>query len=287
MLGGYKYLPAVTVGAFAANIMTDEPFGVALGISIGNTLEAFLAVYLLRLATRRHLTFNAERDLVAFVVFAAVIPALVAATIGTTSLLAGGLIDTTAYPAVWATWWGGDSLGALLFGLAILVWAQPDARASLRRHPLLAGILLSLNMFVAIIVFTAPAIPVPPTAYVLFPLMILTAFRLHQIGVVTSTVIMAIIALWSTLNGLGPFMVSGPTDFGLLYVQFFIALISLTALVVAVTVSKRERAEKRLLRLTRELRDANDRVTRILGEVLETDGRAHPLDLQNGEKLVK
>src|SRR3954466_2396545 len=46
---GYRATPGVLIGALLANyLLTDVPLAAAAGISIGNTLEAVIAVYLLR-----------------------------------------------------------------------------------------------------------------------------------------------------------------------------------------------------------------------------------------------
>ncbi|MDF2461362.1 MAG: sensory box histidine kinase [Candidatus Saccharibacteria bacterium] len=105
----------------------------------------------------------------------------------------------------------------------------------------------------------------------LFPIMIWTAFRLFQIGVVTAAVIMSVITVWATLNGLGPFPGRARGDFALIYCQLYIAIISITSLAVASTVAKRAKAEAELERVANDLREANSRVTNILAEVLDGD----------------
>jgi integral membrane sensor domain MASE1 len=276
VLLGYKYLPAIALGAFAANATASEPLAVAAGISLGNTLEAFVGGYLLKRFTRMPSKLVVEKDLAAYVIVAALC-CVVSATIGTTSLLLGGLVPADQYWLTWTTWWAGDALGALIFGLLILNWADPRARAALRRRPVDTGITLALVMLASLIVFTAPRnLPIAPAGYMLFPIMIYTAFRLHQIGVVTAAVIISGIALWATLNGLGPFIGRANGDMMLIYVQLFIAITSVTSLAVASTVAKRERAEAELERVADDLREANSRVTNILAEVLDGDtGKRH------------
>jgi integral membrane sensor domain MASE1 len=271
LLLGYRYLPAIAIGAFAANATADEPLLVAAAISIGNTLEALVGGYLIKRFTRQPLN-PVERDLFIFTIAASVCSA-VSATIGATSLAVGKLVGWDEYALVWTTWWAGDALGALIFGLLILNWAQPSARAFIRHRPVLAGITLALVMFATIIVFTSPrTLPIPPAGYMIFPIMIWAAFRLYQIGVVTAAVIISVIAIWATLNGLGPFAGRTHGDMALIYVQLFIAITSVTSLAVASTVAKRERAEAELERVATDLREANNRVTNILEEVLDGDG---------------
>lgn len=47
-LFGYRLWPGIIMGAFLVNLFNGAPFVVAIGISIGNTLEALVATYLLK-----------------------------------------------------------------------------------------------------------------------------------------------------------------------------------------------------------------------------------------------
>src|SRR5215471_13551671 len=48
LLFGYRAWPGITLGAFVANATTTAPLATALGISLGNTLEALAGAWLLR-----------------------------------------------------------------------------------------------------------------------------------------------------------------------------------------------------------------------------------------------
>src|SRR5262245_61048024 len=48
LLLGLRVWPAVTAGAFLANVTTGAPVAAALGIAAGNTLEALLPAWVLR-----------------------------------------------------------------------------------------------------------------------------------------------------------------------------------------------------------------------------------------------
>src|SRR2546423_1812470 len=50
LIWGYRMWPAIAVGAFLANITTAGPLGAVLAIATGNTLEALVGVFLLRVA---------------------------------------------------------------------------------------------------------------------------------------------------------------------------------------------------------------------------------------------
>ncbi len=88
---GFDLWPGILVGAFISNLTTNETIPIAFWIAIGNTLEAVVGAYLLRFFKFRK-SFEKIRDVLVFIVFAAVISTMVSATIGTASLIFGGII---------------------------------------------------------------------------------------------------------------------------------------------------------------------------------------------------
>src|ERR1700682_5836316 len=84
---GYRTVPGVLLGALLANyFLTQVTLATAIGISVGNTLEAITAVYLVHRFVGTRNPFHRARDVLKFVVFAAIISTAISATIGTTSL---------------------------------------------------------------------------------------------------------------------------------------------------------------------------------------------------------
>src|SRR6185503_16279245 len=118
---GYRLWPGVALGAALANTFTgDAPPVAVVGITIGNTLEALVGVYLLRLARFRP-ALDRVRDVLALVVLAAGLSTMVSATLGVTSLWIGDRIeDVGDLPAAWRVWWLGDMTGDLLVAPLLL-----------------------------------------------------------------------------------------------------------------------------------------------------------------------
>lgn len=48
LLRGKRYWPSIYAGALIANLMTQEPVLVTMGIAVGNTLEAVIGAFLVR-----------------------------------------------------------------------------------------------------------------------------------------------------------------------------------------------------------------------------------------------
>ncbi|HEU5303635.1 MAG TPA: MASE1 domain-containing protein, partial [Gemmatimonadales bacterium] len=118
---GYRYWPGVAAGAFLANAATGIPILASLGIASGNTLEAFLAAFLLRRATGGRPQLTDLGTVRTLVLLAAPLGALCSAIFGTLSLLATGALPGSLAAAA-AVWWTGDLLGMLVVGPAFLAW---------------------------------------------------------------------------------------------------------------------------------------------------------------------
>src|SRR2546422_2826993 len=83
---GYRTVPGVWLGALVANLwFTDVPFATAMGISIGNVLEAVVAVYLLRRFVGSRNPLNRAIDVLKFIGLAIIFSTMISATIGNIS----------------------------------------------------------------------------------------------------------------------------------------------------------------------------------------------------------
>src|SRR5260370_15104927 len=103
---GYRYWPGIALGAFLANLFTNETVPTAFGITIGNTLEGLLGAWLLRRVIRFENSLERLKDVVGLVVLAAGLSTMVSATIGATMLCLGGK-PWENFGRLWLTWWFG------------------------------------------------------------------------------------------------------------------------------------------------------------------------------------
>jgi integral membrane sensor domain MASE1 len=69
---GYRVWPGVAAGAFAANVWSGAPAGVALGIAVGNTSEALLGALALKHLASFRRSLARLRDVLALMGLAAV-----------------------------------------------------------------------------------------------------------------------------------------------------------------------------------------------------------------------
>src|SRR5260221_838709 len=150
---GFDLWPGIIIGAFVANLTTNETLPIAFWIAIGNTLEALVGAYLLKLFKFER-SFEKIKDVVIFVVFAAVISTMVSATIGTASLIFGGIGSWGNYFPVWSNWWAGDLLGDIIVAPAILVWFRSDKFKLNLRYVFEGLVFMAIVVFFSLCLFT-------------------------------------------------------------------------------------------------------------------------------------
>src|SRR5215471_5024472 len=106
---GYRLWPGIFVGAFLANLVHGAPLFVAVGIGIGNTLEALVGTYLLKRNGFRS-SLDHLRDILVLVLLAMPLSAFISATLGVSSLFLGKVIAFSSYVPTWRAWWLGDMM---------------------------------------------------------------------------------------------------------------------------------------------------------------------------------
>ena len=247
LIRGYGVWPGIIIGAFAANVLSGAPIPVALGISVGNTLEALAAAYALQRIPGFRRSLDRLIDAFALIVVAAVLSTAVSATVGVLSLYVGGIVPSAGFGQTWRAWWLGDMIGDLLVAPVILVWSMGKPRAS-REVWLEAGTLGVALVAVSFVVFGSPGDihrGVFGEAYLFFPLFMWAAVRFGQRGSVTTAFIISLIAIWGTVVGRGPFIEQQLYQ-SLFALQTFMGVTAATFLVLGASVSERGEAAERL-----------------------------------------
>jgi signal transduction histidine kinase len=250
LLFGTRLWPGVFIGAVVANLLTGAPVPVAVGIGLGNTLEAVLAVYALRRIPGFQVSLERLADVIGLIVLAAGLSTMVSATIGVTSLYLGGIISSAQLAETWRAWWLGDLIADLLVAPVLLVWGSgPRKLGDPKRR--LEAVALGISVIVAsLLIFGGPAGPATATgkfaqAYMFFPLLIWAALRFGQRGAVFTAFIVSVIAIWGTALGHGPFV--RPALFqSLIALQTFMGIAAATFLVLGASISERQRAEREM-----------------------------------------
>jgi signal transduction histidine kinase len=247
LLFGFRLWPGVFLGALAVNVWNGAPMAVALGIALGNTLEAVLGVFVMRrfAGSRSEGGFDSLRHVLGLILGASALSTLVSATFGVVSLSLGGIVQST-HQAVetWRAWWVGDVLGDLVVAPLLLSWARRGEPLTRRPGRIVEAISLTTFLSLATYaVFFRPPLPAYPfgSPYILFPFFVWAALRFELRGATLATAFASTLAVWGTARGSGPFAREALAS-GLLALQTFMGCAAITPLVVAGVTRDRARA---------------------------------------------
>jgi signal transduction histidine kinase len=244
-LWGLRWWPGVLLAEFVVNgeLLLDDsalPIGSLAGQQIGNMAEIVVGALLLR----RLIGPKAAMDRVEQVggmLVAVGIATAVSATVGTVSMVAGGVVDESGAAEFWRTWWLADTSGGLVVLPLILAWAQ-DPVGAWRRIRTWEGVaVIAAITALSVVVFSTEE----PIRYTVFPALIWAAFRFGPPGATLSIAITAGVAIGETANDVGPFA-EQPIDHRTLSTQLYIWVAALTTLFLSGVESDRERSAREL-----------------------------------------
>ncbi len=268
LLLGHRVWPAIFLGAFVVNITTAGSVATSIGIATGNTLEGLVGAYLVRRFAHGLYAFDHARDVFRFAVLTGLVSTTVSATFGVTSLSLGGF---SSYRTVWWTWWLGDAAGALIVAPLLVLWVT-NPRVRWSRSQMLESALLLLLLVVASQAVFGGLLPIEvqdyPLDFLCVPMLVWAAFRFGPRETATTAFVLSMLALWGTLQGLGPF-VRGTQNESLLLLQTFMGVTSVLALAFAALVSERERAAREHKLTEDALRDSERRARVLLESASE------------------
>jgi PAS domain S-box-containing protein len=275
VLYGTRLWPGIVIGDLLVGDFSS-PLGTVLGQTLANTLEILVAAVLLRRLIGGRTGLERVGDVFALVA-AAVVGALISASIATTSLRLGDVIPSDQFAKVWRTWWLSDFSGALVVTPLILTWATRGWRGLSRRHLLEGAALLT------ILVLLAEVPSQRDVPYVVFPVLIWAALRFGPRGAATALAVVSSLTVWNTAHNAGPFVRESITD-SLLSSQLFLATAALTALVLAAVTAERTRADEALRANEERLRSV---VQSMAEGLIVRDGRGIITDCNAAaEKIV-
>jgi TolB-like protein/integral membrane sensor domain MASE1/class 3 adenylate cyclase/Tfp pilus assembly protein PilF len=247
LLLGYRAWPAIFIGAFLVNVTTAGNVATSFAIATGNTLEALVGAWLVNRFAGGTNVFDRLQGVFKFAL-AAGISAIISPAFGVTSLGVAGFADWANYGAIWLTWWLGDATGDLVFTPLVLLWSVASKRRWNKKEAAEVGALLLLLVVLSAVVFGGwPAVSARnyPIVLICGPIVIWTAFRFTQRETATGIFILSAIAVWGTLHGFGPF-VRETENQSLLAVQWWTAVLSITAMALSAGMAERRRVEEEL-----------------------------------------
>ncbi len=264
---GRSVWPAIFAGALAVNLpIGPSPLGAAV-IATGNTIAPIVAAELLtRVGFRVEL--DRLRDAVAIIGLGALASMSISATMGTSVLVLSGTVSPSDFWPTWAVWWTGDAMGVLLvapFLLSLLPGSSGPA-LTLRSGAVFAGLLGGIALATWAL-FQTPL----HLEYLVFPLIMVAAWRYRLRGAAPAALMASGVAIWSAVHGTGPFA-TGTLAQKMITLQVFNVCVALTSFVLATFVATRERQEEmtRLFAASNAASDAKSGFLNIAAHELRT-----------------
>ena len=234
---GRRVWPAVFVGALAVNLPIGPTALGAAFIAAGNTLAPLTAAALLRRAHFR-IELDRLRDAAAIILLGALAAMTISATVGTSVLLLWGGVPLDSFWSTWAVWWTGDAMGVLLVAPFILS-LLPNASApapTVRTVLELVALLLVIGV-VTYLLFQNDL----RLEYLVFPLIMLVAWRFRLRGAAPAALVASGVAIWAAVQGTGPFGNENLFQ-KMVTLQVFNVFLALTSFVLAAFIDARYRA---------------------------------------------
>jgi signal transduction histidine kinase len=265
MLGGYRILPAIFVGALFANAFESGPSYAAAASAAASTLEAFVLGFLVDGWAEGRNTFAATGAISRFVPIAMAATAIGAGAAAVVDLTlaaapSGDNLDWASFVAKCLPTWLSHLSGALVVTPFLVVWATDRPRAfNFAALIESCALIAAAGAFGAILLGPLTA-GTPDRAVLAFlaalPL-VWAALRRAQRDAATVALVLAAAAVWGTIAG-GPLAQSDEQPSALLVL--FLLGATVPSLLLAADAAARTRAE-RMLRTTRnELRQAREQL---------------------------
>jgi diguanylate cyclase (GGDEF)-like protein len=185
-----------------ADLYYGDPFRIAIGVSLANSLEVVTSTLLLTRWFGSPLDLSRRKTLVGFLLVSVLCATAVTSAIGAwwTMLLMGG-------PSWWQmfrTWYLGDMLGmALLVPLVTMVQRPAFFSMFEKRHLPHTLLVLAVSMTLTALVFTHNS---DPLIFFIFPAFLLVVFRLGTPGTVVNIFLVTLLVIGFTVKGHGPLM---------------------------------------------------------------------------------
>jgi len=243
----FKLLAVIFVTNALGNLSGDNSLLVSLGFALANTLESLIGAWALIQFCKSKITFGRTVEVTALFGVATLCN-------GITALL-GAAVPALAFGApffdTWWVWWAADGLGIILVTPFIVVWVtSQNLFRSIPPRRLVEGGLLTLALAVFAWLLFGPFTKAEDPglrSYMVFPVLILLAFRYKLRGLTGILALVAAIAIWNTLQGYGVFAFANQdTTERIISVQMFLSVISFSGLFLSTVITELKKTDESL-----------------------------------------
>ncbi|MFD9101620.1 MASE1 domain-containing protein [Streptomyces virginiae] len=247
LLRGLRVWPGIALGAFLVNVPLGPSIPAVLVIVLGNTLAPVCSYALLR-RTGFRTELDRLQDAMGLIFLGALTGMLISATVGSGALALSGALSAEEFWPTWSVWWTGDAMGVLVVTPVLLVLRYARWPKGARPYRWAEGVLLVAATLCVGFLETSST----PLMFLGFPLLIWAAFRFQLAGAALCALSVSTFAIIAAARGSGPFAGHDLLT-NMITLQAFNGSSSLTALLVAATVTQRNQTQKEIARACRLL----------------------------------
>ncbi|MFT7560201.1 MAG: diguanylate cyclase (GGDEF)-like protein/PAS domain S-box-containing protein [Flavobacteriales bacterium] len=267
---GLRAVPAVFIAALCTLLYTGSSSLLALEVATGNSLEAYVAAYItIRFGDR--FPFSSIRNTIIFI-FALTFATTISASIGVSALYFNDRIEYEQVAVLWETWWLGDLVGGIVFTPLLLSWKRKPYPTVTIISTIEVGIFVLLSTALLLLTFGSIFQQFGNKYLLIFfylPLLAHCTIRLRHRGATTFVVISSIAAIYGTLIGNGPFLLSDENQ-SLLFLQVSVGTVMVTTLLLLASQEEKLKYNQDLIATQRDL---EEKVTERTQELF--DSNAH------------
>ncbi|TPW32876.1 sensor domain-containing diguanylate cyclase [Pararhizobium mangrovi] len=254
---GWQVVPGLVIGSLASEIHMGTPVLIGLAIAILNGTQPLVLQHLMG---RRHdpaHMFARVGPVFRFIYATAVSTGLYSVFFGSLVLHLSGRTGFDGPSLLWVRWMLGDLSAIFLVTpiLTLMLFRQVDTRHVIEPESIAVFLVAGL---VTAGLFATDGIALP-VGFVLFPIVVWAALRRNAFVVSMTVLLITVIATVLTAMGHGPFIAVAQANYAILPLQYLIAALALTGLLLCSATAERNRLQSELA----------DMLTRLDGEVGE------------------
>lgn len=252
MVAGYRYWPSVFFGATLTSFWVADNILLSSIIGIGNTLEALLAVGLIRHFTPIEKLFDGIRTTAIFIVSASLIAPIPSALAGAIGMLAFDIIETDRLQTVIGVWWLGDAMGALTLTPVIYLIGQRIRKKENTYIDYFNAssperiVIVCASLVLSTIIYAFPSDVTANLSYLPFLMVLWGALRLPQVYALLLSMMVSVIAIGGALAQAPTQSTLAVID-NLVYLYLFLATQTGTVLLVGALARDREKITEQLV----------------------------------------
>ena len=296
ILLGRSSWPGITIGSLVANIMAywnvptlpaQSIITISSMIAIGNTLEAVLGNYLVKIWIKDNYPFRNARNAFRFL-FVTLLVFSLGAGVGTLSLFMSKVLVTANLLRTGFSWWVGNVVGILLFTPIILAGAKKIALKFRSEKMMEVGIFVLSLIAIYLLLkveYLRPTL-VHALPFLALPFLLWLAFRFELIVAIAGVLTVSLISIFITIKGGGPFVLANSYN-SMLLLQIFIGVISISTIILSATVKERGEAQRKLVEFNENLESMVQERTRALNDEINTRKDAEEKIARTNRELSK